>query len=43
VWTAAEDELVRTLSVAEAAKKTGRTMIAVMGRRHILKKASTFG
>jgi hypothetical protein len=35
-WTAAEDQLVRTLPPAEAARRTGRTLLAVYARRHIL-------
>lgn len=36
-WTAEEDELVRTLRIAEAAKQTGRTVSAVKGRRNKLR------
>ena len=36
-WTAAEDELVRTLSIADAVKATGRTKPAVKSRRRTLK------
>jgi hypothetical protein len=32
-WTGAEDELVRTLPAAEAARRTGRTLAAVSARR----------
>jgi hypothetical protein len=32
-WTAAEDELLRTLSPREAAGRTGRTLSAVYHRR----------
>jgi hypothetical protein len=35
-WTAAEDELVRTLPPKEAAEQTGRTLSAVYQRRHQL-------
>ena len=37
-WTAAEDEFVRTLSVSEAAARTGRTIAAIVSRRTILRK-----
>jgi hypothetical protein len=41
---AAEDELVRTLSPAEAARRTGRTVRAVYKRRHVLfKRGQRFG
>jgi hypothetical protein len=33
VWTAEEDELVRTLPADEAARRTGRSLIAVYSRR----------
>jgi len=36
-WTAEEDELVRKLRIAEAAKQTGRTVSAVKGRRNKLR------
>jgi hypothetical protein len=36
-WTAEEDELVRTLPPKDAAKATGRTLIAVDSRRRVLK------
>lgn len=36
-WTAQEDELLRTLSAAEVARRTGRTLTAVYSRRHDLK------
>jgi hypothetical protein len=36
-WTAEEDELVKTLPGAGAAKKTGRSLSAVYRRRHRLK------
>ena len=36
-WKASEDELVRSLPPAEAARQTGRTMSAVLSRRHRLK------
>jgi hypothetical protein len=36
-WTAAEDDLVRTLPAAEAARRTGRPMRAVYWRRHLLR------
>lgn len=36
-WTEAEDELVRTLRPAEAARATGRTLGAVYNRRQELK------
>jgi hypothetical protein len=35
-WTAEEDELVRTLPAPEAAARTGRTLRAVITRRHLL-------
>jgi hypothetical protein len=35
-WTAAEDDLVRTLPAKEAAQRTGRTLAAVYQRRHVL-------
>jgi hypothetical protein len=35
-WTAAEDELVRALPAPEAAKRTGRSLRAVIKRRHLL-------
>jgi hypothetical protein len=35
VWTAEEDELVKTLSAEEAAKKTGRSLKAVYERRRL--------
>jgi hypothetical protein len=35
-WTPAEDERVRTLPPAEAAERTGRTLRAVLTRRHLL-------
>jgi hypothetical protein len=38
-WTATEDELVRTLPAAEAARRTGRSLIAVYGRRNRLQVA----
>jgi hypothetical protein len=37
LWTADEDEAVRTLPVAEAAQKTGRTLQAVYIRRFKLR------
>jgi hypothetical protein len=36
-WTAAEDDLVRTLPPAEAARRTGRPLRAVYWRRHLLR------
>lgn len=36
LWTAEEDEAVRTLSTKEAAAKTGRTLEAIRSRRHRL-------
>jgi hypothetical protein len=36
-WTREEDRLVRTLTPAEAARRTGRTLTAVYRRRHTLK------
>jgi hypothetical protein len=36
-WTAAADELVRALSPAEAARRTGRPLQAVYIRRHVLR------
>ena len=36
-WTPEEDELLRTLPPKEVAKRTGRTMPAVLNRRHKLK------
>jgi hypothetical protein len=36
LWTAEEDELVRTLPPAEAARRTGRTPHAVTDRRRLL-------
>jgi hypothetical protein len=38
-WTAAEDELVRTLLPDEAAARTGRTVAAVHQRRWLLSVA----
>jgi len=35
-WKAAEDEMVATLSLAEAARRTGRTISAVRKRRRLL-------
>jgi hypothetical protein len=35
-WTAAENELVRTLPAKEVAARTGRTLRAVYYRRHVL-------
>jgi hypothetical protein len=35
-WTTREDKLVRTLPAASVAKRTGRTLRAVYGRRHEL-------
>ena len=35
-WTAGEDEVVRRLTPAEAARRTGRTTSAVYKRRHRL-------
>jgi hypothetical protein len=35
-WTGEEDELVRALSPAHTAAKTGRTLNAVYRRRHAL-------
>jgi hypothetical protein len=35
-WTTEEDEAVRTLPPAEAAEKTGRTILAVYRRRSLL-------
>jgi hypothetical protein len=35
-WTAAEDELVRTLPGKEVARMTGRTLTAVYSRRLVL-------
>jgi hypothetical protein len=32
-WSAAEDELVRTMTPQEAARRTGRTVVAVWSRR----------
>jgi hypothetical protein len=37
-WTAAEDEAVRTLTPAEAAAATGRTLPAVYARRFVLSR-----
>jgi hypothetical protein len=39
-WSAAEDELLRTLPTAEAVRQTGRTLSAVRNRRHILRSQS---
>jgi hypothetical protein len=36
LWTAGEDELVRTLPTQEAVRRTGRTLSAVKARRHPL-------
>ena len=36
LWTAEEDELVRTLKAVEAAEKTGRTLRAIYLRRNKL-------
>jgi hypothetical protein len=36
VWTKAEDRLVRSLPAAEAARRTGRTLVAVWQRRRVL-------
>jgi hypothetical protein len=35
-WTPQEDEWVRTLPAKEAARKTGRTLVAVYSRRRVL-------
>ena len=35
-WTAEEDALVRTLPAAEAARRTGRTLVAAWSRRRVL-------
>jgi hypothetical protein len=42
-WTAAEDELVRTRSIAEVARLTGRTIVAVGSRRYRLRMTGMFG
>ena len=36
VWTEREDALVRSLPAAEAARRTGRTLVAVWQRRRVL-------
>ena len=36
VWTPKEDALVRLLPAAEAARRTGRTLVAVWQRRRVL-------
>jgi len=36
LWTPEEDELVRTLPIVEAMKRTGRTRYAITSRRHRL-------
>jgi hypothetical protein len=36
VWAPEEDELVRSLPAAEAARQTGRTLVAVWQRRRVL-------
>jgi hypothetical protein len=36
-WTAAQDQLLRTLTPAEAARRTGRPLRAVYMRRHLLR------
>jgi hypothetical protein len=36
VWTPKEDALVRSLPAAEAARRTGRTLVAVWQRRRVL-------
>jgi hypothetical protein len=36
-WTAAEDQLIRTLAPAEAARRTGRPLTAVYERRRQLR------
>jgi hypothetical protein len=36
-WTPEEDELARTLPPAEAARRTGRRLPSVYGRRHVLR------
>ena len=41
VWTAPEDELVRTLPPEEAARRTGRTLSAVYTRRRTLGVAAS--
>jgi hypothetical protein len=40
VWTAHEDELVRTLPIAETTRQTGWTEVAVISRRYRLRKTS---
>ena len=36
VWTEREDALLRSLPAAEAARRTGRTLVAVWQRRRVL-------
>src|SRR5262249_880906 len=36
VWTAEEDESVRTMTPKDAAERTGRTLVAVWARRRVL-------
>jgi hypothetical protein len=36
-WTPAQDQLLRTLSPAEAARRTGRPLPAIYRRRHLLR------
>jgi hypothetical protein len=42
-WTAEKDDLVRTLPAKEVAQRTGRTLIAVYGRRIDLKVRTAGG
>ncbi len=35
-WTPEQDELVRTLPIAEVMRRTGRTRYAILSRRHRL-------
>ena len=36
-WTAAQDQLLQTLTPAEAARQTGRPLPAIYRRRHLLR------
>jgi hypothetical protein len=36
-WTAAQDQLLRTLTPAEAARRTRRPILAIYRRRHLLR------
>jgi hypothetical protein len=42
-WTPVEDELLRALAPAEAARRTGRSLKSVYDRRHVLGVAPARG